>query len=67
MIPKVDRLAKQSAMAAAILERSCDQGEDEEGSPDLMTNEQWNLRMKKANPSVMIKANKRLAYLIRQK
>ena len=49
------------AMAAAILGRSCDHGGDEGRSPDLMTNEQSDLKMKKANPSVMIKANKRLA------
>ena len=54
-------------MAAAILERSCDQGEDEERSPDLMTNEQSNPKRKKANPSVIIRINKRLEYLIKQK
>ena len=43
-IPKVDRLAKQPAMAAAILKGSCDQREDEGRSPDLMTNEQSNLK-----------------------
>ena len=42
-IPKVDRLAKQPAMAAAILKGSCDQREDEKRSPDLMTSEQSNL------------------------
>ena len=41
-IPKVDRLAKQPAMAAAILNGSCDQREDEGRSPDLMTSEQSN-------------------------
>ena len=61
MIPKVDSQALLPAMAAAILNRSCDHGGDEGRSPDLMTNEQSDLKMKKANPSVMIKANKRLA------
>ena len=54
-------------MAAAILEGSCDQEEDEERSPDLMTNEQSNLKRKKANPSVITRINKRLEYLIKQK
>ena len=49
------------AMAAAILGRSCDQGEDEERSPDLVTNEQSNPNMEKANPSTIVRANKRLA------
>ena len=60
-IPKVDRLARQPAMAAAILKGSCDQREDEERSPDLVTNEQSNPNMKKANPSITVRANKRLA------
>ena len=38
--PKVDSLAMLPAMAAAILERSCDQREDEEVSHDSVTNEQ---------------------------
>ena len=54
-------------MAAAILKGSCDQREDEERSPDLMTNEQSNLKRKKANPSVITRINKRLEYLIKQK
>ena len=54
-------------MAAAILERSCDKGEDEERSPDLMTNEQSNLKRQKANPSIINRINKRLEYLIKQK
>ena len=48
-------------MVAAILERSCDHGRDEGRSPDLMTKGQSNLKMKKANPSVIVRANKRLA------
>ena len=47
------------AMAAAILGRSCDHGGDEGRSPDLMTNEHLNSEMKKANPSVKVRVNKR--------
>ena len=47
------------AMAAAILGRSCDHGGDEGRSPDLMTNEHLESKMKKANPSVKVEANKR--------
>ena len=50
--PKVDSLAMLPAMAAAILERSCDHGGDEGKSHDLVTKDQSNLKMKKANPSV---------------
>ena len=49
------------AMEAAILGRSCDHGGDEGRSPDLMTNEHLESKMKKANPSVKAEANKRLA------
>ena len=49
-----------TAMAAAILGRSCDHGGDEGRSPDLMTSEHLNPKFKKANPSVKVEANKRL-------
>ena len=51
-----------SAMAAAILGRSCDHEGDERKSPDLMTKEHFNLEMKKANPSVKVEVNKRPEY-----
>ena len=51
-IPHINNLAMLSAMAAAILERSCDHEGDEGKSHDLVTKDQSNLKMKKANPSV---------------
>ena len=51
------------AMAAAILGRSCDHEGDEGRSPDLMTNEQFNSKTKKANPSVKVEVNKRPEYI----
>ena len=60
MIPEVDSQALLPAMAAAILNRSCDHGGDEGRSPDLMTSEHLNPKFKKANPSVKVEANKRL-------
>ena len=62
LIPKVNYPAMLPAMAAAILERSCDQRRDEGRSPDQMTNEHFNSKMKKANPSVKVEVNKRPEY-----